>query len=471
MKNRNGQSLIEILIGLALIVLGLGSAVVLVYGGQLMLLDRDNASTAKSLASEGVSGASRIVKNNWSVISDGNYGLVFASGTWQFSSTSDISLNLFTRRINVKTVGTNQREIKSTVSWSPDPLRNLSVELVTMITNWTVVQDTGGDTGGGGTTGDWQNPKTLGSVDLGPGNSATDLDVINKIVYMSSKASSAAKPDFFIVNATNGQSPSIASSLNTGPGLNAVDVAGNYAYVANDDTKNQLQIISVSNISNPVLVTSSTFSGSEGGISIFYKGNKIYFGMEQNASREFYVIDVSAPSAPVVLGSYEIGADVNSIFVSGDTAYLATAIDSKELLVLDVSNPAAITESGFYDISGGANGLTAYPVDTKLYFGRASGSNKEFDIFNISNQASPALLVSKDISVDLNDLRIRDNLAFLGTSDSNKEFQVWNISSSSNPTLWSSFNFSQVATAVDYEDNLVYVAVRSNDALRIITSQ
>ena len=44
------------------------------------------------------------------------------------------------------------------------------------------------------------------------------------------------------------------------------------------------------------------------------------------------------------------------------------------------------------------------------------------------------------------------------------------FSSSTSPVLHSSFNFPQVATGVDYEDNLVYVSVRSNDALRIITS-
>ncbi|GAH25486.1 unnamed protein product, partial [marine sediment metagenome] len=46
----------------------------------------------------------------------------------------------------------------------------------------------------------------------------------------------------------------------------------------------------------------------------------------------------------------------------------------------------------------------------------------------------------------------------------------WNISNPGNIELWSSFNFPQVATGIDYEDNVVYVSVRSNDALRIITS-
>jgi hypothetical protein len=107
--------------------------------------------------------------------------------------------------------------------------------------------------------------------------------------------------------------------------------------------------------------------------------------------------------------------------------------------------------------------------------GRLLGGNHanhhEFHILDISSSSLPQNLGSKDIGADVNDLRIRDNLAFLATADSNKEFQVWNISDPTNITLWSSFNFPQVATGIDYEDNVVYVSVRSNDALRIITSQ
>ena len=74
------------------------------------------------------------------------------------------------------------------------------------------------------------------------------------------------------------------------------------------------------------------------------------------------------------------------------------------------------------------------------------------------------------LAASLNDLVVRDYLAFLATSDSNRAFQVWNITDPSNITFWSSLQFPQVATGIDYEDNLVYVSVRSNDALRIITS-
>ena len=323
--------------------------------------------------------------------------------------------------------------------------------------------------------GDWRNPRTLGSIDLGPGNAATDLDVKNKYVYLSAEASSAAKPDFFIINATNGAMPLDVSSLDVGSkGMNSIDVAGTYAYGANQDVNAQLKVINIGNLDNPIVAASFKLPGVSGsgavGNTIFYLAEKIYIGTKNATGPEFYVIDVSAPGNPASLGSFEVGADVNDIYIVGTTAYLATSHDSKRLLVLDVTNPASISQSGAFNNGSSDDGKSAYPIGNLMYLGAVSGSNN-FAILDMANLSSISQLSAINLSADLNDLAVRDDLAFLGTSDANKEFQVWSIASSTEPELWSSFNFPQVATGIDFEDNIVYVAVRSNDALRIITSQ
>ena len=171
------------------------------------------------------------------------------------------------------------------------------------------------------------------------------------------------------------------------------------------------------------------------------------------------------------MGSYEVGADINDIYVLDNTAYLATANDGEEVLVLDVANPASISEVGGFNAVSGEDGKSVYLVGNKLYLGRTSGSN-DFVIADASVLQSIQQLSSNNLGgVSVNGIVTRDYLAFLATSDSNSEFQIWNIASSTAPALWSEFNFPQVATSIDYEDNVVYVSVRSNDALRIITSQ
>ncbi|MBI5732535.1 response regulator [Candidatus Jorgensenbacteria bacterium] len=467
-KSKSGQGIIELLIALAIITLGIGFAIILVFGGQKIVVDRDNSAQARAWATEGLEGAVVAVKNNWNGIADGTYGVTFSSGTWQLTGSEDVT-SVFTRQVTVSTTVSNQREIKSTVTWLTDPSRPEQVQFVTLVTNFDITIETGGDTGGGGISGDWLNPRTLGTVDLGPGNQATDLDVKSRIVYMSASAASAAKPDFFVIDAANGESPSIISSVDTGPSLNGVDVANTYAYVANDLNTAQLQVIDVSNLATPLVKVSFRLTGVSGvgavGKSIFYLSSKVYIGTKTATGPEFHVVDVSNPLSPTELGSFEIGADVNDIYVVGTTVYLATSNNSKELVILNVANPASIAEIGSFDASGNDDGKSVFMVSPKLYLG-----TEALYVLDVSNPAAIQNLGSKDIDASINDSYVKDYLAFLGTDDSNKEFQVLNITDPANIQAWSSFNFPQVVTGIDYEDNLVYSGVRSNDALRIITS-
>ncbi|GAH25225.1 unnamed protein product, partial [marine sediment metagenome] len=97
------------------------------------------------------------------------------------------------------------------------------------------------------------------------------------------------------------------------PGLSAVDVSGNYAYVANLSDNNQLQIINISQMDSPMLVSSYDFEGAEYGISVFFLDNKVYVGTEKSKEgEEFHIVDVSDPDVPILLGELEIGDDVNA---------------------------------------------------------------------------------------------------------------------------------------------------------------
>ncbi len=452
-----GQSTLEILIAFAVIAISLSAIAVVISSSQSLLADTQESNRAVNLARQSIENSIAFAKNDFG-------GLVSSSSTQ----------GEFLKEIIVENVDANKKKITSRVSWSTDPLRIQKIELTTIVTNWQVNQATGGDTSGGGVTGDWKNPTTFGSIDLGPGESATGLDVINKIIYMSATASDRTKPDFFIINATDGRNPYLVSKIDTGPGLNAVDAVQNYAYVANSDTNAQLQVIDMNNPAAPYVLASFKLPGVSGsgamGQSLFFYNNKIYIGTKAASGPEFHVVDVSNPAAPSEFGSYEVGADVNDIFVSGTTAYLATSDDSKELLILDVSDPAHIAQLGSFNASGNDDGKSIYISGAKAYLGRAGGTS-DFIIIDVSNSSSPTQLGIANLgNVSVNGIYVTDYLAFLATSDTNKEFQAWNISTSSAPSLWSSYNFPNVGTGIDYEDNFVYVSVRSNDAFRIITS-
>jgi hypothetical protein len=463
MKNFYGQSTLEVLIGLVIMVISVAAAIAIFFGGQSLNIDSELSGRAIYLARQELELAREAARQNFNSLASS-------------SSTQDE----FLKETVVEDIDANTKKVTSRVSWSTDPLRRQKIELVSYVTRWRdiISLPDPGDSGGGGISGNWRNPRTLGSIDLGPGNAGTDLDVVNKIVYMTAVASSVSKPDFFIIDATNGLNPVIVSRIDTGPGLNAVDATVNYAYVANNDPNAQLQVINISNIRSPYLVASFKLPGTSGngavGNSIFYANSKVYIGTKNANGPEFHIVDVSNPLNPIALGSKEINADVNAIYVNGSYAYLAVS-SSDELKILDVRNPQAIVQIGnFFAPGDSEDGKSLYLVGNKLYLGRLRGGNHadhhEFHIVDVSNASSTQNLGSKDLAANLNDLTVRDNLAFFATDDSNEEFQVWDISNPANIAFWSSFNFPQVATGIDYEDNLVYVSVRSNDALRIITS-
>ncbi len=448
----------EILVALTIFVLTITAIIFLSSGSQSVSIDTELNNQTIYKAKEQLENARATAKNNF--------------GSLVSASSAD---NGFLKELIVENLGAYEKKVTSKVSWQITPSRILKTELATIISDWKSAVAVGGDTGGGGISGDWKNPRTLGSVDMGPGNSATGLDVINKIVYLSTEASDSKKPDFYIIDATNGQNPSVRSSINTGPGLNAVDVAGHYAYVANQDDSSQLQIIDVNNLNSPNLAASFKLPEASGiGNSIFYYNQKIYIGTKKATGPEFFIIDVTNPTNLISLGSKEINADVNAIYIKNNIAYLAVS-NEYELKIFNINNPAQITEIGSFNAPGDSeDGKSLDLVNDKLYLGRTVGGNHadhhELHILNVSNLSSIQNLGSKDLTADLNSLKIRDYLAFLATSDSNKEFQVWNISDPANIAFWSSFNFPQVATGIDFEDNIVYVSIRSNDALRIITS-
>ena len=453
MAGNKGQSVLEILIALGVIIVSVSAASMIFFGAQSSVVDAQLSGEAAYLAKEAIETAR-----------------AEARGDFNSLTSSSSTKNEFLTETTIEDVDDNTKRVTTRVSWQTDPLREQEVELVTYVTRWRDVvppPDTG-DTGGGGLSGDWQNPRTLGSIDLGPGNQATDLDVVNKIVYISAEASAAAKPDFFIIDATDGQNPFIVSSINTGPSLNAVDASLNYAYVGNREADRELQIINISNPSSPSLIVSYAVPGiddsSSKGTAVFYTNNKVYLGTNKVVGPEFHIIDVSNPGSPQLLGSYEVDDNVNDIYVRDGRAYLATDLGGAGLIILGIDNPSSITFLG-QGFSSDTNSVVNINGSLTVI-----GPAQDFYTVDTSNPANITTLGSINIGNIMNDMINRDYLVFLATSNSNREFQVINISNPNNPTLHSFFNFSQVATGVDYEDNLVYVSVRSNDALRIITS-
>lgn len=449
-----GQSSLEVLIAITILTLAISAAIVVGFGNQSAVVDTELNNRALYLAVQELENLRAVARQDFSAV---------ASSTKQEGN--------YTTEITVNTLGTYSKEVVAKLSWDLGPTQLRDLILSTIITDWrTAYEQEGTGDGGTGVTGDWTSPFTAGTFDLGPGNNGTDIAIRGDIIYMTGDAADDKKDDFYSIDVSDINDPKMLSSINTGEGLLSVAIWDTHAYAAAEiesaTTTNQLQIIDIS--SSPSLIKKeSLLNNTEDGTAVFAKDDYVYIGTGMSDSgAELHIYDASTPGSPVRVATLEIGDHVNDLYVFKDRLYVATSKIDKELIIYDVANPADPIQIGIYDHAGGT-GKTVFVTSLgEAYL----GVNDIFLILNTSDLGNIAITGSYDAGGTLNDLYIRDELAFLGTANNNSEFQVILIEEPTNTTLHSEFNFPQIATGITYRDNVVYVSVRSNDALRIITS-
>lgn len=456
-----GQTPLEALIAATIFVVILSTIVLIFYGGQASNLDTLEAQRALHLSRTGLEAARTIRDGDWDELSNGSHGLIFATSSWTFSGTSDTK-DIYTRTVVVSDAGLNVRKLISRITWQATFLRTQTLELAEHLTNWAGVVGGRSDP-----SGDWTNPRTLSNVDAGAALEGTDVDAEGIYAYLSTESANANKKDLHIFNVSDPANPTLSSAtdINDAKGIVSLDRGtGNYLFVALNGITNDLAVINVSNTASPSISAQLNVNGTDA-LSIFEAGGKVYFGTKSNSSgAEFYVINVADPLNPAILGSYEVGAAVNDIFIQNNRAYLATSKTDSGLMILDVTNSASPS------LLGSTFSSTAKSIYVKSLAVTLVGVGNDLKIVDVTSPGAITTVGTYDAGDTVNDIDATGTLAFLGTSNSNKEFQVINISNPAAPSLHSSFNFPQNNTGIDYYNNLVFASVRSNDALRIITS-
>lgn len=460
---QRGQSLVELVIALAVFSIVISAGVSLFFGGQMTLVNSGQAQSALRMAHDGLDGTRSIWSQDWMQLTNGDHGLQFSNGTWQFSGTSDTK-DEFTRHITISTVSDVIKKIYSTVTWQGSVGDTKQIQLVETMSNWAAADTIFGD---------WTHPRIIGGGDIGSGTVASDIAYQSGHVYIAGTSSNVAKPDFFVFNVADPTAPVLKGSLNFTKGLAAVSVLGNYAYVV-DEANPIVYVLDVSNENTPVKVAQLTVTGGKG-LSVFAKGNYVYVGTD-GTNQNFSVVDITNPLAPIQRSYLSLSGSVNDISVKGTTAYCATTDKDGELTLVNVSNPNSPSLVSKFDALGDSElgkAVFAKTID-RVYLGRLVGGNHsqhhEYYIVNAQNQNAPVEVGSLDIASSINDLRSASYLTFLATSDTNKEFQVMNNTNPAAIVLYGSLNLPNIATGMAYNMNIVYVAMRSNDALKIITS-
>ena len=458
-----GQSLIEMIIAIAVFTVIITAAAMVFYGGSSSVYTQKSSGGALERARTGLEAARIIRDSGWSNLTDGIYGVKLNGTTWQLIPTNDTD-GTYTRTVAISTIDDDTKKIVASVSWQTEQQNTQTVGLTTALSRWQDIVNAEL------LFGDWTKPRVVASIDIGSGNEATGIAYKNGKVYISGSAPSAAKPDFFIIDVSNPESPQLLSSLNIETGLVAVAVSGNYAYVIEKDSSDFF-IIDISNASAPTKVSKLTIGGGDGR-ALAVTGSFVYVGHDDTVS----VINVANPAIPSLVGELRVADDINGISIFGSTLYLATRDGHAELMIVNITNRTSPTLISQYDAEGGSeNGKSVQGKNNgRVYLGRLKGGNHtnhhEFFVINASSPTSPSFLGSLDIPSDINALVVISNLAFLATTDTNKEFQILNIAGLPTITAYASLNLPQQASGIVFNNNYIFLSMKSNDALKVITS-
>ncbi len=329
------------------------------------------------------------------------------------------------------------------------------------------------------------------------------------------------KDDLWVIDVSDTIHPKVVRSLETGDatsknGLNDIEVVtsntGTFAYVLQNNTKNQLRTIDVSDpttldssditstISFETYGVSPTGSNPQGKVITYYDG-KLYIGLYTTVGPEFLVFNVATnPQSPSFVGAIANGFDhsINDIAIRGSYAFLAikpanppSGNNTKELMVLDISHATPVNTGAGYNATQTSNDTEAatalYLIGNKLYLGRERTSNaseKDFYVFDISNPTNPSVIKSKRLGISTGgslgtprviDIIVHGTLGFFVTTDSTKPFQVYDVVSNPNDIVSVSTcnNYVNLPKLIEivYKDNLIYGANGNQAALNILRDE
>ena len=185
------------------------------------------------------------------------------------------------------------------------------------------------------------------------------VKVNGNIAYVGVAASNHANliSGLHVVDISDPAAPVLMGSYITAGVTNDVDLAGNYAYLA--DSLRGLLIIDISDPANPDSVGSYATAGPAWALDIDNNLAYIACGM---AGLE--IVDISNPASPSLLTSFAAAGEPKDVYVAGDYAYIASFWDGG-LQILDVSTPASPVSEVSVGTRGGAWGI--YADDRYVY--------------------------------------------------------------------------------------------------------
>ncbi|HJQ08394.1 MAG TPA: hypothetical protein VJ836_02820 [Candidatus Saccharimonadales bacterium] len=219
------------------------------------------------------------------------------------------------------------------------------------------------------------SPVLAGTENL-PGNAdARAAFVVGGFAYMGRVSSTTSSSrEFQILNVSNPANPAVAGGIDMSGTVNNIKVSGNFAYLATTIDTQELVVVNVTNKNSPTTAGSYNAAGSADANDLGIDGNTVYLAEVNNTSgAEVFSINVTTPSSPSLLDTFEVGGAVTGVSVLNGYAFLSTAITNRQLIVLDAAAPNNLLLEANVNLGSSANDVKAHGSYTYM----ATASNTQ----------------------------------------------------------------------------------------------
>jgi len=210
----------------------------------------------------------------------------------------------------------------------------------------------------------------------------------------------------------------------------------------------------------PTQIGSLDLTGTIAGYKVATSGNYAYLIRNSATGPNFFIINITTPSAPTVAGSMTLTGTPTNIAVSGNYAYVTNTSDTQELQIVNVTTPASPSQVGSYNASSTGDGKGVYVVGTTVYMVRAANlASDEFVIINAATPSAPTRVGGYALNVAMYEVYVSGTTAYVATGSDTQELLVLNIATPSAPAAGTSINLAGTtdATTIDGSGNTLVV--------------
>ena len=278
-----------------------------------------------------------------------------------------------------------------------------------------------------------------------------DVTVSGNYAYLAAKNSGLV-----VVDISDPTDPTFTGRYDTTGSANGVALSGNNVFIAVQGgvptSTSELLILNVINPTNPLFVGDYEWTGRA--LSVAVSGNFAYLA---DSSNGLQIINVSEETNPTLEGNYDAGT-AEDVTISNNYAYV---VNRKMLIIVNISNSIEPVLTGQYDSEGDALGVTISGNDIYV-----AGLYSGLLIADINNPAVPTHVGNCDIAAEHGFRRgvaLSDTYAYVANYDMG--LVIVNISNPTNPTITSSYDTVGYAQDVVISGNNAYIAATSNGLL------